>query len=52
MRRCAIALLALCSLFTGRLPAQTKKVIANLSPEMLKELATARRSLLAKNHPE
>jgi len=41
MRRCAIALLALCSLFTGRLPAQTKKVIANLSPEMLKELAVS-----------
>lgn len=41
MRRCAIALLALCPLFTERLPAQTKKVIANLSPEMLKELAVS-----------
>src|SRR5437763_6303722 len=35
MRRAAFALLALCCM----LPAQTKKVIANLSPEMLKELA-------------
>ena len=37
MRRCAIALLALCS----TMPAQTKKVIANLSPEMLKDLAVS-----------
>jgi len=37
MRRSAIALLALCC----TLPAQTKKVIANLSPEMLKELAVS-----------
>src|SRR3954451_10467914 len=35
MRRCVIALLAL----SCTMPAQTKKVIANLSPEMLKELA-------------
>jgi phosphoglycerate dehydrogenase-like enzyme len=37
MRLLVFSLLAL----AGAMPAQTKKVIANLSPEMLKELATA-----------
>ena len=37
MRRLVISLLVFC----GLLPAQTKKVIANLSPEMLKELAVS-----------
>ena len=35
MRRCVFSLLV----FTCMMPAQTKKVIANLRPEMLKELA-------------
>ena len=37
MRRAVLALLVFCCI----LPAQTKKVIANLSPEMLKELAVS-----------
>src|SRR5664279_1975191 len=37
MRRCVLSLLVFCCM----LPAQTKKVIANLSPDMVKELAVS-----------
>src|ERR1035438_2585192 len=37
MRRCVLSLLVSCCM----LPAQTKKVIANLSPDMVKELAVS-----------
>src|ERR1035441_1571618 len=37
MRRCVLSLVVFCCM----LPAQTKKVIANLSPDMVKELAVS-----------